>query len=213
MKIQVNKKNVGLRIKHIRLRKGYELQQFGNLLGEYKVDKSSVFGWENGRSLPNKERIKAIAKLGDLTVNELLYGSIEEFITENYNLIVTSNYDKKTSEHILNTYSVKSFLIFYERHINTEAILNNDINNIDLLFSNLSDLLIDFIDFDTSTKFINEDEHIKDFVSFFKWFPITDKIDLTEKVLNKSKKLGLDITLVREKENLENWIKQNKKDR
>ncbi|MBF0709743.1 MULTISPECIES: helix-turn-helix domain-containing protein [unclassified Gemella] len=74
MKIQVNKKNVGLRIKQIRLNKGYIFKDFGKLFG---ASDSSVIGWENGRSLPNKERIKAIAKFADITVNELLYGSVE----------------------------------------------------------------------------------------------------------------------------------------
>ncbi|MBF0747260.1 helix-turn-helix transcriptional regulator [Gemella sp. 19428wG2_WT2a] len=75
--IKINKQNAGLRIKQIRQNKGYTLEEFGKLLGNYQANKATVLGWENGRSLPNKERIKAIAKFADITVNELLYGSVE----------------------------------------------------------------------------------------------------------------------------------------
>lgn len=73
--IKINKQNVGLRIKQIRLNKGYTLEAFGKLFDG--ATKGNVQQWEQGRSLPNKERIKAIAKFADMTVNELLYGSVE----------------------------------------------------------------------------------------------------------------------------------------
>lgn len=98
MKIQINKKNVGLRIKQLRQDKGYTLEEFGKLLGDYQANKATVLGWENGRSLPNKERIKTIAKLDDKTVNELLYGSVEEFIRENYRTLIAFGATVETRE-------------------------------------------------------------------------------------------------------------------
>ena len=61
---------VGNRIKLIRKKRGETLEQFGNAIGG--VLKSNVSKWERGQSLPNNERIKKIAELGDTTVQELL---------------------------------------------------------------------------------------------------------------------------------------------
>ena len=80
MKIKINKKAVGSRIKQIRLNKGYTLENFGKLFG---ASRGNVQAWEYGTSLPNKERIKNISKIADITVNELLYGSIDEFLENN----------------------------------------------------------------------------------------------------------------------------------
>jgi DNA-binding helix-turn-helix protein len=80
MKIKINKKAVGSRIKQIRLNKGYTLENFGKLFG---ASRGNVQAWEYGTSLPNKERIKNISKIADITVNELLYGSIDEFLDNN----------------------------------------------------------------------------------------------------------------------------------
>lgn len=158
MKININKENVGLRIKNIRLKKGYELQQFGDLLGAYRANKSSVFGWENGRSLPNKERIKAIAKIGDITVNELLYGSVEEFIRENY-MHITG-----IGSHLIEKHGVNHFLNFFENHKkdnHIELITNKyNINNIDTLLQNLSSLTEVYLYsefFDISTEIVHKE--------------------------------------------------------
>lgn len=86
-----NKKLVGKRIQAIRLEKGLTLKQFGEMLGKIKlkneieassnvqntVNKSNVLRWEQGISLPNKERLNKIAQLANITVNELLYGNNE----------------------------------------------------------------------------------------------------------------------------------------
>ena len=89
MKINIDKKAVGSRIRQIRTNKGYTLESFGKLFG---ASKSNVQKWETGFTLPNKERLSTIAKIADITVNELLYGSIDEFIKENYtNMILNSS--------------------------------------------------------------------------------------------------------------------------
>ena len=74
--MKVDKKAVGLRIKQLRLNKGYTLEEFGKLFG---ASKGNIQQWENGKSLPNKDRIKQISKLADITVNELLYGTIDSY--------------------------------------------------------------------------------------------------------------------------------------
>ncbi len=91
MKNKINKKEVGERIRKIRFSKGLTLKQFGEMLGKIKlkneieissnvqntVNKSNVLRWEQGISLPNKERLNKIAQLANITINELLYGNNE----------------------------------------------------------------------------------------------------------------------------------------
>lgn len=67
----IDKKEVGKRIQQIRFNKGQTLEAFGKLFG---ASKGNVQQWENGGSLPNKKRIQDISKIGNITVNELLYG-------------------------------------------------------------------------------------------------------------------------------------------
>lgn len=69
-----NKKEVGKRIQKIRFSKALTLEQFGNLLN---ASKSNVRQWEIGDCLPNKKRQLDIAKLGKISINELLYGNNE----------------------------------------------------------------------------------------------------------------------------------------
>ena len=78
----INNIEVGNRIKQIRLSKGDTLEEFGiriaqtlNISSNKAPSKSNVSKWETGSSLPNKTRLKAIADIDDITVNELLYGN------------------------------------------------------------------------------------------------------------------------------------------
>ena len=69
------KKVIGECIKDIRLNKGMTLEEFGKL---FNASKSIVYRWENGTSFPNPERLKAIAKIGDTTVEELLHSYLNQ---------------------------------------------------------------------------------------------------------------------------------------
>ena len=64
---------IGKRIKEIRLEKGMTTKEFGKLLS---ATDSNVSSWEKGRTSPNPERLKEIAKIGNTTVEELLYGDV-----------------------------------------------------------------------------------------------------------------------------------------
>lgn len=75
--MKINKKQVGHRIKSIRQEKGMTLQEFGNL---FNASRGNVSVWENGSSIPSNERLTQIAKIGNITVDELLYGSPREFL-------------------------------------------------------------------------------------------------------------------------------------
>lgn len=87
MKNNIDKKAVGRRIKQLRISKGYTLEAFGKL-DNLNASKSIVLRWENGTSLPNKDRIYNISKIANLSVDELLYGNTEKDIQELYEQII-----------------------------------------------------------------------------------------------------------------------------
>lgn len=75
MKNKINKKQVGERIFFIRKNMNLSLDQFGAIL---QASKSNVSKWELGKVLPRRERLIEIAKLGKISVEELLYGKEKE---------------------------------------------------------------------------------------------------------------------------------------
>lgn len=136
MKITVNKKAVGSRIKQIRMNKGYTLEAFGKL---FNASKGNVQQWENGVSLPNKERLASISKIADMTVNELLYGSIHEYLENNIDIFFRNN-------NILNS-EMKSFFIndrkAIERAKEKAKSENIDINDIESLNRICNDIIVE----------------------------------------------------------------------
>lgn len=128
MKIVINKKELGNRIFKIRSTMKLTLEDFGKL---FNASKSSVLGWENGNNTPNRTRLEKIAKLGNMTFNELLYGNVKEFLYSNidtlvieYNLIIFAEKDK---QHIIDFLLKNKNLTIND----LDAIINYTINNID----------------------------------------------------------------------------------
>lgn len=74
----VDKKEVGQRIYDIRKTYGYSMEKFGELIDN--APKGSVNSWEKGVNLPNENRLEQIARLGNISTEELLYGSLEEYV-------------------------------------------------------------------------------------------------------------------------------------
>lgn len=72
---------VGRKIKAIRLGLGYSMEQFG-VLFEVPATKSLVSKWEAGLCSPNPKRLKRIAEIGNITVEELLNDSREQAIQD-----------------------------------------------------------------------------------------------------------------------------------
>ena len=81
---KIDKKAVGARIKAIRLDSGMTMVELGEWLS---TTQSSVSNWERGENLPNKYRIKRIATIANISVQELLHG------VKRYMYVITySNY-------------------------------------------------------------------------------------------------------------------------
>jgi transcriptional regulator with XRE-family HTH domain len=86
--VKVNNYEVGYRINSIRKDLGLNQEDFGKRISD--AHKSLVSKWETGKNLPNNERLKAIAEIGGISVNELLYGDMKNF--------TSSYFDKRISE-------------------------------------------------------------------------------------------------------------------
>lgn len=185
MKIKINKKAVGSRIKQIRLNKGYTLEGFGKLFG---ASKGNVQQWENGVSLPNTERIASICKIADLTVNELLYGSIDEFLDNNLVSLLeyqTGNTIPSPEEYSIARLQFKKWL--EDRNITLENIA----------------YIYDYIDQDTASwnswnvdiKYLETMENIKSnmqketyrLVELIEMLTAKDRKQLIKKVISKLK--------------------------
>ncbi|KAA9301940.1 MULTISPECIES: helix-turn-helix domain-containing protein [Aerococcus] len=98
--MKVDKNLVGNKIKEIRLSHGWSLEIFGEKLENPPVKPGIISRWENGISLPNNKRLKAIADLAGITVEELLQGEKPE-------LIVPMN-DKKKLYDILESQIIQA---------------------------------------------------------------------------------------------------------
>ena len=155
MKFNVNKKNVGLRIKQIRFNKGYTLEAFGLL---FDAKKANVQQWEIGRSLPNKDRLRKISEISSYTVNELLYGSIDEFLENNIEVLLMNS--KYPFKEILENYDLKEAVLIYIDNFNTVNEEKITVNEIDKIAKAVNEVLEGIIN-DT----LDYTARIKDIVS------------------------------------------------
>lgn len=71
LETEEHNKAVGRRIREERLKLGLTSDEFGKLFTP-PASKGTISKWENGSYLPNNERLKQIANLGNITVDELL---------------------------------------------------------------------------------------------------------------------------------------------
>lgn len=88
----INKKDVGNRIKIFRKELGLSMKEFGSRL-DSKASDSIVSRWERGISLPSNDRLKNIAKLANISVEELLYGDERNYINPLITNIAANKYD------------------------------------------------------------------------------------------------------------------------
>ena len=123
MKYNINKLKVSERIFKIRNSLKLTLEQFGKL-DNLNASKSIVLRWENGTSLPNRSRLEIIAKKGNITVNELLYGSIDEFLENNLENFILNN------SNIATDFLCFDFLEITKKYLKSKSKTINDISDI-----------------------------------------------------------------------------------
>ena len=66
----MDKKAIGRKIQSIRLNLGMNTREFGEEI--FNSSDSLVSRWEKGKSVPRQDRLKRIAELGNITVDELV---------------------------------------------------------------------------------------------------------------------------------------------
>lgn len=125
MDSNINIKEVGKRIKVIRQARGLSQEEFGEKLNN--ANKSLVSRWENGKNLPNNERLKKISDLSGFTVEHILYGENYSDNIEIYNYVkdeykAHTNLYKNVLGSFLNEYA-------FERADNQAKPLINGLKN------------------------------------------------------------------------------------
>lgn len=139
---------LGNRIKDIRIRLNYDQKRFAKEIG---ATVSALSNWENGRNKPNMEKLSNIAKIGNTTVEELLYGDvIRSYFNEHWkNLIENEDASKEyydiNQEEFEYVQSVKEKVYnnFYKLALEYGLNDNND-NNIYLFSLSISLLLSEY---------------------------------------------------------------------
>lgn len=101
--MNIDKAKFGERVRSIRLSLGMSQEKFGLKMEnkrrkENPANKAIVSSWERGISIPSPYRLVRIAELGNIPIDELLYGSIEEFITR----VANEEIDRLAQERIEN---------------------------------------------------------------------------------------------------------------
>lgn len=97
--MQIDKQKVGTKIYNIRVQNGYSMEQFGKQIDD--APRGSVNSWEKGINLPNKERLELIAIMGNTTTNELLYGSLNEYVED----LIATSLGIKISNHFIDSFT------------------------------------------------------------------------------------------------------------
>lgn len=100
---EIDPKLVGSRIRDIRKRMGLSMSAFAERIDENeevkKTRSGTVSNWETGKNLPNNARLKIIAELGGVTINELLHGDLTSYIRDlafSYKRILDNTFFKES---------------------------------------------------------------------------------------------------------------------
>lgn len=148
MKKNIDKNKLGQRIFSIRNRLKYTLEQFGEIKG-LNASKSIVLRWENGSSIPSRARLEMIAKIGDTTTNQLLYGSIDEFLENNIEeLIKESDYPIDLTDNELSEKLKRELIDYVLLRLNEYSGYQQEenlIDNIDTLCSKVASFISEYI--------------------------------------------------------------------
>ena len=175
----INKKNVGKRIKQIRLSNGWTLIKFSDeiskIIGDNKqIAEGVISRWESGISLPNPKRLKAIAKIADITVEELLHGNFQRYYFDKYweeliinrtlelnGTILSENefeYLEKNNEYVFKQFIQLSLNFDYR----DKTTLEKEAKNLLIIASDLILLNKGFSEVDTLKSFLHSLKQLKE---------------------------------------------------
>lgn len=109
---------LGKRIQDIRFSYGKTLEEFG-LMIDGKAGKSNVLRWENNHNKPNKFRLKRLAELGNMTVDQLLNGGEEMIIGNKIQTFIHTDDVSILTNIYANEMTVKEFIGNMEDYIHS----------------------------------------------------------------------------------------------
>lgn len=127
--MKVNNYEVGKRIKSIRIKLGKTTADFGSLIDG--TSGSLVSRWERGVNLPNSKRLSMIAELGNITIDELLYGDFKARIKK-----VLSNKDEVDDNFIE---IISNHFINLDNMNPTEEEVSNKYDEVNEMVNNMSE--------------------------------------------------------------------------
>lgn len=150
---------VGQRIKNIRQQEGLSMDDFGSKV-DGKAKSGAVANWETGKNLPNSNRLKRIAEIGNVSVDFLLHGSrdllgnempIHELSLFNYEIIKTRVTKIKGSKNLSMIVLIK---LYHGENIqasflNCRFISNNDLEINELHIDDIR--YFDYVDLQPNT--------------------------------------------------------------
>lgn len=120
----IDKVQVGRRIRNIRINQKMTMKKFGEMFTPIASD-SIVSRWERGISLPNNQRLKEIADLGNTSTNYILYG-VNDIVLPSFNdfndiqdTINSISHNRKLSIETIAEYSGINLLRLKELQNNT----------------------------------------------------------------------------------------------
>lgn len=162
------KKSIGKRIRKIRLEKGMTTKEFGQI---FNATDSNVSSWEKGRTSPNPERLNLIAKIGNVTIDELLKGSKIEYALFLCNSLIQNKLTLSFSDKTLIEKYSNQFIDYIRNALNSTDISESTYNEIaEFVITKFNE----FLSTPTSTKKLinsvirvnqNEINKIYDFIS------------------------------------------------
>lgn len=103
--MEINKLELGNRIRNVRNKRLESMEKFGQAIADAtnnqsKSGKSNVSRWERGENIPNNETLKAIADLGGISINYLLYGDLKSRIISQIKMYIAENNLNLSDERI-----------------------------------------------------------------------------------------------------------------
>lgn len=163
---------IGQRIKEIRISLGETTEKFSENF-DPPASKGTISKWENGRYLPNNKRIKKIAELGEMTIQELLYGSKEVYLKK---LLKESVFEDSSyySDELVN--EIIKYLIAHENlddivvSVSSSDESNIDISELekDMIMNFIDNFIFEFVSENNNLDLSNEDSLISTFTNFVK---------------------------------------------
>ncbi|MBO0480170.1 helix-turn-helix transcriptional regulator [Vagococcus fluvialis] len=111
----------GIRIKQVRTDKKLSQVNFGKAVtNNPNIDRKTIYDWERGKFCPNEDTLQKIAEMGNTDINEILYGTLEDYIhgliTKNDSLIQNdiSSTDLSVPDYLKYTNRAVSASLFKE---------------------------------------------------------------------------------------------------